>query len=106
MRDIPVRLLVAPSDVRSSYHLAVIRLKDQDPCLHKNIFKYLRSLGIGVQLHYQPVHLNPYYRRLGFCVGDFPESELYATNAISLPLYPGLTHKDQTIICNHLSGLF
>ena len=44
-----------------------------------------------MQLHYMPVHLQPYYRRLGFAEGQFPEAEAYARSAISLPLFPGLT---------------
>jgi dTDP-4-amino-4,6-dideoxygalactose transaminase len=48
-----------------------------------------------VQLHYSPVHLQPYYRRLGFGEGDFPYAETYAHNALSLPLYPGLQELEQ-----------
>ena len=55
----------------------------------------MRSSGIGVQLHYSPVHLHPYYRQMGFCEGQFPASENYASSAISLPLFPGLTQFEQ-----------
>ena len=71
-------------------HLAVIRLNVSDSGLHRRVFEGLRAAGIGVQLHYTPVHLQPYYRRLGFREGDFPVAEAYASSAISLPLYPGL----------------
>ena len=48
-----------------------------------------------MQLHYSPVHLQPYYRALGFAEGQFPEAEAYASSAISLPLFPGLSAVDQ-----------
>ena len=64
---------------------AVIRLSDPSPDHHRRVFEGLRLL-VWVQLHYTPVHLQPYYRRLGFREGDFPEAEAYASNAISLPL--------------------
>ena len=48
----------------------------------------MRENNIGVQLHYQPIHLNPYYRNLGFKNGDFPNAELYGQNAFSIPLFP------------------
>ena len=87
---IPVELLKIPENANKPVHLGIIRLKDQNPEHHKKVFSTLRSNGIGVQLHYSPVHLNPYYRRLGYNEGDFPNSELYGKNAISLPLFPGL----------------
>ena len=58
-----------------------------------------------MQLHYSPVHLQPYYRRLGFREGDFPEAEAYAVNAISLPLYPGLQIVDQERVVRTLASL-
>ena len=75
-------------------HLAIIRLNNSDPAHHCQVFDALRQSGIGVQLHYLPVHLHPYYRKLGYRKGDFPEAEAYSTNAFSLPLYPGLMDDD------------
>jgi len=94
LADLPVRLLKVPEDVFSSVHLAVIRLNKTTADQHRKVFEGLRAAGIGVQLHYSPVHLQPYYRKLGFNEGDFPEAEAYACNAISLPLYPGLQERD------------
>ncbi len=80
----------------SSFHLYVIRLKNERiNKTHKDIFKNLRKSGIGVNLHYIPVHLHPYYKKLGFKEGDFPNAEDYAQSAISIPMFPGLKTKEQ-----------
>ncbi|QNG27874.1 UDP-4-amino-4,6-dideoxy-N-acetyl-beta-L-altrosamine transaminase [Synechococcus sp. HK01-R] len=105
LADLRVHLLEVPKDVRSSVHLAVIRLVDSRPEHHRCIFEGLRNAGIGVQLHYSPVHLQPYYRNLGFKPNDFPEAEAYGRNAISLPLYPGLKNHEKEFIVNLLADL-
>lgn len=105
LTGLPLRLLEIPKDVSSALHLAVIRLEDPSPAHHRQVFQGLRAAGIGVQLHYSPVHLQPYYRRLGFQEGDFPEAEAYATNAISLPLYPGLSGPEQQRVAAALASL-
>ena len=105
LATLPLRLLDIPRDVRSALHLAVIRLDDPSPAHHRRVFEGLRAAGIGVQLHYIPVHLQPYYRRLGFQKGDFPQAEAYACNAISLPLYPGLQDADQQQVAQILTTL-
>ncbi len=102
---LPLSLLEIPASVLSAQHLAVIRLHDRDPAHHRRVFEGLRAAGIGVQLHYSPVHLQPYYRRLGFSEGDFPEAEAYARNAISLPLYPGLQEQEQERVVQALSSM-
>ena len=61
-------------------------------------FKNLRDKGIGVQLHYLPVHLQPYYRNCGFKKGDYPQAENYAQSAISIPLYPGIKNHEQLYV--------
>ena len=105
LKSLPVQLQEIPNDVYSSVHLAVIRLADSNPLHHRFVFEGLRAAGIGVQLHYTPVHLQPYYRRLGFQEGEFFEAEAYATNAISLPVYPGLQELDQQRVVHTLSSL-
>jgi UDP-4-amino-4,6-dideoxy-N-acetyl-beta-L-altrosamine transaminase len=93
--DMPVRLLEVPQGVLSSVHLAVIRLQHATTEQHKLVFESLRTAQIGAQLHYSPVHLQPYYRAFGFVEGQFPEAEAYARSAISLPLFPTLTEEQQ-----------
>jgi UDP-4-amino-4,6-dideoxy-N-acetyl-beta-L-altrosamine transaminase len=95
LEDQPVRLLDVPADVLSAVHLGVVRLDDISAVQHRQVFEGLRAAGIGVQLHYSPVHLQPYYRRLGFTEGQFPEGEAFAISAISLPLFPGLDGEEQ-----------
>ena len=103
--QLPVQLLEVPEDVVSSVHLAVVRLQQATPVQHRQVFEGLRTAGIGVQLHYSPVQLQPYYRAMGFGEGQFPQAEAYAISSISLPLYPGLKAEDQQRVVNTLSTL-
>ena len=105
LSGLPIKLLKIPEDVVSSLHLAVIRLEEQSSELHRYVFEGLLAAGISTQLHYSPVHLQPYYRRLGFREGQFPEAESYGTNAISLPLYPGLKDNEQQRVANAIKAL-
>jgi len=73
----------------SALHLFPVRLDDASQ--RARVFDELRAAGIGVNVHYIPVHLQPYYRRLGFGPGMFPDAEAYYAGAISLPMYPDLT---------------
>lgn len=83
-------------DTYSGLHLYVVRLKlDRIQKTHAQVFTHLREAGIGVNLHYIPVHTQPYYRALGFKEGDFPESERYYAEAISLPMYATLSESQQ-----------
>ena len=105
LSELPVQMLTVPKEVLSSVHLAVIRLEDKDKNLHRRVFEGFRASGIGVQLHYSPVHLQPYYRKLGFQEGNHPEAEAYAASAISLPLFPGLQSSEQQRVVNTLVSL-
>lgn len=89
--DLPVRCQQVPDDVLSSYHLFVIELERHD---RAEVYDRLRELGVGSAVHYIPVHLQPYYRDLGFNQGDFPNAERYYSRAITLPMYPALTDVD------------
>lgn len=96
LADLP---LVTPWQHPSSYsgrHLYVIRLKlDQISATHRQVFEALRAQDIGVNLHYIPVHTQPYYQQLGFEYGDFPEAENYYAEAISLPMFQTMTDVQQ-----------
>ncbi len=80
-------------DSRSALHLYPVRLHDD--ARRRPVFEALRAAGIGVNVHYIPVHTQPHYRRLGFQPGDFPEAERYYAGAISLPMFPTLSPAQQ-----------
>ncbi|MEX0501992.1 UDP-4-amino-4,6-dideoxy-N-acetyl-beta-L-altrosamine transaminase [Alphaproteobacteria bacterium LSUCC0719] len=96
LENLPVKTPWRRPDSYSAFHLYVVRLdvrnKSSD---HRQVFECLREHQIGVNLHYIPVHSQPYYRAMGFCEGDFPEAELYYREAITLPLYPSLSESLQ-----------
>ncbi len=97
--------VIVPFQIQEAYsglHLYVIRLKlDEIKPTHLEVFKALRAANIGVNLHYIPVHLQPYYKEhFGFKLGDFPQAEQYYEEAISLPLYPDLSIESQDrVVC-------
>lgn len=96
LAELPVRTPWQHPDGHSGRHLYVVRMnRDRVGRSHREIFVALRESGIGVNLHYIPVHTQPYYRRMGFSPGDFPEAERYYTEAISLPLFPTMTETQQ-----------
>lgn len=91
----------------SAFHLYVVRLRlNEIEKTHLAVFEQMRSQGIGVNLHYIPVHLQPYYETLGFRSGYCPEGERYYGEAISLPLYPGLTEDNQNRVVDALKETF
>ena len=101
LNDLPVQLPVQHPDTFSSWHLYVICLKlDKIKKSKKDIFDNLRELGIGVQTHYIPVHSQPFYQNLGFKTGDFPQSEHYYQEAITLPLFFDMTEKEVEYVVN------
>jgi UDP-4-amino-4,6-dideoxy-N-acetyl-beta-L-altrosamine transaminase len=101
LKDLPLATPYQHPD--PSWHLYVIRLQlDRLTRSHKEIFELLRAAGIGVNVHYIPVHLQPYYQDLGFKSGQFPEAEQYYREAISLPLYSGLTNEQQDRVMDTL----
>ncbi|MEX6780045.1 UDP-4-amino-4,6-dideoxy-N-acetyl-beta-L-altrosamine transaminase [Limnospira fusiformis] len=96
LQGLPIGLPVQGAEMESSWHLYVIRLQlEKLEKTHRQVFEGLRSAGVGVNLHYIPVHTQPFYQRRGFAWGDFPEAERYYGEAISLPLYFGLTESAQ-----------
>ena len=99
----PLKLLKIPQNAHSSIHLVIVKLDNIDK--YEYIFNEMRAKGIGVQLHYWPVHLQPYYKNLGFKKGDFKHSEDYAKRSFSLPVYPELKNSDINRICHELSKL-
>jgi UDP-4-amino-4,6-dideoxy-N-acetyl-beta-L-altrosamine transaminase len=101
--------LILPKQIDDSYsgrHLYVIRLKlDEISISHKDAFEKLRENGIGVNLHYIPVHTQPYYQNLGFKLGQFKESEMYYQDAISIPLFHLMTEVQQDEVIKVLTEI-
>jgi UDP-4-amino-4,6-dideoxy-N-acetyl-beta-L-altrosamine transaminase len=101
LQDLPLMLPWQHPDTESSWHLYVIRLKlDKINKTHRQVFEELRQAKIGVNLHYIPVHTQPYYQQLGFKWGNFPNTEKYYQEAISIPLYYGLNENNQERVVN------
>jgi UDP-4-amino-4,6-dideoxy-N-acetyl-beta-L-altrosamine transaminase len=104
LADLPLRLPPTLPDRNSSWHLYVVEI-DRARCnvSRAAVFARLRERGIGVNVHYIPIHLQPYYRKLGFEPGQFPNSERYYEQALSLPLYSQLTHLQQDYVAAALT---
>lgn len=99
LESLPIRLPTVRPGSYSAFHLYMVRLqKGRVRRSHREVFEYLRESGIGVSLHYIPVHLQPYYRALGFGPGDFPEAEEHYREAITLPLFYGMTDEQQLAV--------
>ena len=105
LAGLPLMLPHVRTENRSAFHLYVVRLKSGGARSHRAVHEALRAQGIEVNLHYMPVHLQPYYRTLGFHEGQFPESEAYGQEAISLPMYPALTDDAQDSVVRALRSL-
>ncbi|MDD2367123.1 MAG: UDP-4-amino-4,6-dideoxy-N-acetyl-beta-L-altrosamine transaminase [Desulfuromonadaceae bacterium] len=90
--DLPLTLPWQDSDGYSAFHLYVIRV---DIPRRKKVFEALRAANIGVNIHYIPVHTQPYYQQKGFTEGMFPEAERYYAEAISLPIFSAMTESQQ-----------
>lgn len=106
LANLPITLPWQHPDSYSGLHLYVIRLQlDKITKNHRQVFEELRAQGIGVNLHYIPVHTQPYYQQMGFEEGQFPQAEQYYKEAISLPIFPSLNLKKQKIVINKLSKI-
>jgi UDP-4-amino-4,6-dideoxy-N-acetyl-beta-L-altrosamine transaminase len=105
LENLPVRLPWQDLNTASAWHLYVVRLQlDRIETSRAEVFAALRQAGVGVNVHYIPVHTQPYYRRLGFGSGDFPVAEAYYEEALTLPLYPGLTEAEQDVVIARLGA--
>jgi UDP-4-amino-4,6-dideoxy-N-acetyl-beta-L-altrosamine transaminase len=103
LAHLPLKLPVRESGRRSALHLYVIQLNNSSRRLE--IFEAMRAAGIGVNVHYIPIHTQAYYRGLGFNPGDFPVSEDYYAAAISIPMHAGMTDADIDRVVGTLNGL-
>ena len=96
LKDFPLDTPYQHPDSYSGYHLYVIQPHfDKLSKTHLEVFKELRAAGLGINLHYIPIHTQPYYQNLGFKPGDFPVAEDYYSKSISIPLYHSMTNAQQ-----------
>ena len=99
LQHLPLTLPPAHNHEQSAWHLYMVELQQH---ARKDIFAQLQARGIGVNVHYIPIHLQPYYQQQGFKPGDFPNAEAFYQNALTLPLFPGLRADDQDTVINAL----
>lgn len=100
LKDLPVDLPAPAIDGVSAWHLYIVRL--QQPQQRRQVFEQLRAAGIGVNVHYIPIHTQPYYQNLGFNWGQFSNAETFYSKIISLPLFAGITIAQQQQVADAL----
>jgi perosamine synthetase len=103
-----IKPLAVKADIGHAYHLYVVRVNNDKTSLdRKGLFQALRSRGIGVNVHYIPVHLHPFYQnRFGTRRGQCPMAESAYEQILSLPIYPAMTNKDIETVINSVLTLF
>ena len=84
-----------PAKTYNAHHLFIIQVKNR-----KELYNFLHSKGVLVQIHYVPVHLFPYYKKIGYSEADLSNSEKYYSSCISLPMYPTLLDEEQSYVIN------
>ena len=103
LADLPLSLPWQHPDSYSAYHLYVVRLQlDKISASHRQVFEDLRAKEIMVNLHYIPVHTQPYFQKMGFKQGDYPQAEQCYREAISIPMHVNLTDEDLIYVVNSL----
>ena len=103
---LPVTIPWQQSEALSSYHLYPIRIPMKSGKVQKKVYQELIDRGVAANLHYIPVHRHPFYERLGFKDGDFPEAERFHREAISVPMYPALQDQQQEEVVAVLREIF
>jgi UDP-4-amino-4,6-dideoxy-N-acetyl-beta-L-altrosamine transaminase len=102
-QGLPVVAQGKSNDAHSAFHLYAVRLRPEEARVSRlEVFSAMRDRGVGVNVHYIPVHLQPYYAKLGFKRNDFPEAERYYAEALSLPMFPTLTSEQQNFVIDAL----
>lgn len=102
LADLPVKTPYRHPENRSALHLYPIQVGDSKT--RYSVFQSLRDAGVGVSVHYIPVHTQPDFQSLGFKPGDFPMAENYYARTLSLPMFPGMTRSEQDEVCHKLAA--
>lgn len=95
LADLPLKLPTRYDDRTSAWHLYVVELTDEAKCDRAALFAAMRAAQVGVNVHYIPIHTQPYYEKLGFAAEDFHVSVAYYESAITIPLFPAMTDEEQ-----------
>ncbi|MEM7549078.1 MAG: UDP-4-amino-4,6-dideoxy-N-acetyl-beta-L-altrosamine transaminase [Bacteroidota bacterium] len=101
LKKLPISLPAKPENGRHAYHLYVIRTDRR-----KDLYDFLRSKQIFTQVHYVPVHVHPFYKKLGWKYGDFPKAENFYESCLSLPMYPSLSQEQQDYVIEMIYQFF
>ena len=99
LAGLPITL--PPPDKNSAWHLYVIHVEGN---IRRRVFEFMREAGVGVNVHYIPIHIQPYYQKLGFKQGNFPKAEKFYEGAISLPIFPLLKEEEQEYVIEKLKA--
>lgn len=102
--DLPIEMPIETAGSRSAYHLYIIKTKDVVE--RRALYDFCLDKAIRLNVHYYPIHLQPYYRNQGFKVGDFPVSEEVYGRIISLPMYAGLSGQDQSRVIDVIQEFY
>lgn len=102
LTELPASFQAQSTDCYSAYHLMIMRVHNDANVTREQLFNALRAQKIGVNVHYIPIHFQPYYQQLGFKKGDFPNAETYYQQCISIPLFPSLSAPDQQKIISEI----
>ena len=105
LSELPFKFQKILPGCKSSYHLFTVELTDKN-FARDELYRFLKENKIGTQVHYIPVHLQPYYKRKGFSEGMFENAENYFLNCLSLPLHQALEENDIQYVCDKLTDFF
>lgn len=111
LKNIPLICPPTLADRDSAWHIFITNIRlfndtEKDEMVRNTLYAYLKAHDILCNVHYLPIHLQPYYQNLGFKAGDFPIAEHYARTALTLPLYGTLPGEQVTLICAHIADFF
>jgi len=105
LSELPLRLPARANDRQSAHHLYVIEIDEtRSTVTRRELYDRLSTAGIGANVHYIPIHLQPHYRNMGFEPGDFPAAEAYYRRAITIPLFPRMTDEQQDRVVDCLKS--
>ena len=99
LAHLPLQLPAFENHADSAWHIYMVELTQHD---RKAVYQQLHEKGVGVNVHYIPIHIQPYYQQLGFKLGDFLQAERFYDNALTLPLYPSMTESEQQTVIDAL----